>query len=157
MFILGNFYSLNIVLKFSNMRMRWNVRHLSWLLRSYNWWLFLALLSFTVLFLGITTFVEFLCTLLYAFFFPKLPIVKFYRSKAALEGSQTVSADLAVVGIKTEQNEEVWQFFFLPTSKMFSHSNFEILVSEKLLNSCRMVMILSNRSGWAINNYSSKT
>lgn len=60
-----------------------------------------------MLFLGITTFVEFLCTLLYAFFFPKLPIVKFYRSKAALEGSQTVSADLAVAGIQTEQNEEV--------------------------------------------------
>ncbi|KAL6333800.1 hypothetical protein AAG906_028986 [Vitis piasezkii] len=59
-----------------------------------------------MLFLGITTFVEFLCTLLYAFFFPKLPIVKFYRSKAALEGSQTVSADLAVAGIQTEQNEE---------------------------------------------------
>lgn len=53
-----------------------------------------------MLFLAISTIFEFLCILLYAFFFPKLPIVKYYRSKAASEGSKTVSADLAAAGIK---------------------------------------------------------
>lgn len=53
-----------------------------------------------MLFLAISTIFEFLCILLYAFFFPKLPIVKYYRSKAASEGSRTVSADLAAAGIE---------------------------------------------------------
>ncbi|GMY37196.1 equilibrative nucleotide transporter 3-like [Fagus crenata] len=55
-----------------------------------------------MLFLAISTFLEFLCVILYAFFFPKLPIVKYYRSKAASEGSKTVSADLAAAGIQVE-------------------------------------------------------
>ncbi|XP_019160463.1 PREDICTED: equilibrative nucleotide transporter 3-like [Ipomoea nil] len=53
-----------------------------------------------ILFLAISTFFEFLCIVLYAFAFPKFPIVKYYRSKAASEGSKTVAADLAAVGIK---------------------------------------------------------
>ncbi|KAM7271712.1 hypothetical protein ACFE04_030926 [Oxalis oulophora] len=53
-----------------------------------------------ILFFAISCFFEFLCVLLYAFVFPKLPIVKYYRSKAASEGSKTVSADLAAVGIQ---------------------------------------------------------
>ncbi|XP_027160847.1 equilibrative nucleotide transporter 3-like isoform X2 [Coffea eugenioides] len=60
-----------------------------------------------ILFLAISTFFEFLCILLYAFIFPKLPIVKHYRAKAASEGSKTVSADLAAAGIQTEANETV--------------------------------------------------
>ncbi|XP_055806314.1 equilibrative nucleotide transporter 3-like isoform X2 [Solanum dulcamara] len=52
-----------------------------------------------MLFLSISAFFEFLCILLYAFIFPKLPIVKHYRSKAAAEGSTTVAADLAAAGI----------------------------------------------------------
>jgi equilibrative nucleoside transporter 1/2/3 len=64
-------------------------------------------LSFAVLFLAISTFLEFLCVILYAFFFPKLPIVKYYRSKAASEGSKTVSADLAAAGIQVEVDQEV--------------------------------------------------
>ncbi|XP_061982836.1 equilibrative nucleotide transporter 3-like [Populus nigra] len=59
-----------------------------------------------VLFLGISTFLEFLCVLLYAYLFPKLPIVKYCRSKAAAEGSKTVSADLAAAGIQTLANQE---------------------------------------------------
>ncbi|KAL5705913.1 Epsin-3 [Ranunculus cassubicifolius] len=55
-----------------------------------------------LMFLSISTFFEFLCILLYAYVFPKLPIVKYYRSKAASEGSKTVSADLAAGGIQTE-------------------------------------------------------
>ncbi|XP_068334264.1 equilibrative nucleotide transporter 3-like isoform X2 [Pyrus communis] len=54
-----------------------------------------------ILFFAITSFFELLCILLYAFSFPKLPIVKYYRSKAASEGSKTVSADLAAGGIQT--------------------------------------------------------
>ncbi|KAL3519622.1 hypothetical protein ACH5RR_017771 [Cinchona calisaya] len=60
-----------------------------------------------ILFLAISTFFEFLCILLYAFIFPKLPIVRHYRTKAASEGSKTVSADLAAAGIETEANETV--------------------------------------------------
>ncbi|KAI3765149.1 hypothetical protein L2E82_15175 [Cichorium intybus] len=58
----------------------------------------------TMLFLGISTFSEFLCIFLYAFVFAKLPIVKYYRTKAAKEGSKTVSSDLAAAGIQTESN-----------------------------------------------------
>ncbi|ONK74655.1 uncharacterized protein A4U43_C03F8770 [Asparagus officinalis] len=58
------------------------------------------------LFFAISAFFELLCVLLYAFIFPKLPIVKYYRSKAAAEGSKTVSADLIAAGIQ-RQNHEV--------------------------------------------------
>lgn len=57
-----------------------------------------------VLFSSISCFFELLCVLLYAFIFPKLPVVKFYRSKAASEGSLTVTADLAAGGIKSQLN-----------------------------------------------------
>ncbi|XP_076950251.1 equilibrative nucleotide transporter 3-like [Bidens hawaiensis] len=57
-----------------------------------------------MLFLAITTFFEFLCILLYAIVFAKLPIVKHYRAKAAREGSKTVASDLAAAGIQTEHN-----------------------------------------------------
>ncbi|PSS14445.1 Equilibrative nucleotide transporter like [Actinidia chinensis var. chinensis] len=60
-----------------------------------------------ILFLAISAFFELLCVLLYAFVFPKLPIVKYYRSKAASEGSKTVSADLAAGGIYAEPGREV--------------------------------------------------
>ncbi|KAJ8761412.1 hypothetical protein K2173_001543 [Erythroxylum novogranatense] len=59
----------------------------------------------TILFLGLSTFFEVVCVLLYAFFFPKLPIVKYYRAKAASEGSKTVSADLAAAGIDPSANQ----------------------------------------------------
>ncbi|RDX81129.1 Equilibrative nucleotide transporter 3, partial [Mucuna pruriens] len=57
-----------------------------------------------ILFLAISTFIEFVCIILYAICFTKLPIVKYYRSKAASEGSKTVSADLAAAGIQTKTN-----------------------------------------------------
>lgn len=66
-----------------------------------------SLFFLAVLFLGISTFSEFLCILLYAFVFGKLPIVKYYRTKAAKEGSKTVSSDLAAAGIQTESNGTV--------------------------------------------------
>uniref|UniRef100_A0A2N9IAU8 Uncharacterized protein n=1 Tax=Fagus sylvatica TaxID=28930 RepID=A0A2N9IAU8_FAGSY len=64
------------------------------------------------LFLGMSTFFEFLCILLYAIVFPKLPIVKYYRSKAASEGSKTVSSDLSAAGIQTNSNQGVLQLLF---------------------------------------------
>ncbi|KAJ1434811.1 Equilibrative nucleoside transporter [Sesbania bispinosa] len=60
-----------------------------------------------ILFFAMSTFFEFLCIILYAIYFPNLPIVKYYRSKAALEGSKTVSADLAAAGIHNETNQQV--------------------------------------------------
>lgn len=67
-----------------------------------------------VLFFAISTFFELLCVALYAFIFPKLPIVKYFRSKAASEGSKTVSADLAAGGIRTLPGKVllVLPFFF---------------------------------------------
>ncbi|KAF5950004.1 hypothetical protein HYC85_011997 [Camellia sinensis] len=59
-----------------------------------------------ILFFAISAFFELLCVLLYALVFPKLPIVKYYRSKAALEGSKTVSADLAAGGIHAEPGQQ---------------------------------------------------
>ncbi|KAF8112154.1 hypothetical protein N665_0066s0032 [Sinapis alba] len=55
-----------------------------------------------MIFLAISAFIQFLCVMLYAYVFPKLPIVKYYRRKAALEGSKTVTADLAAAGIKNQ-------------------------------------------------------
>ncbi|CAD5176902.1 unnamed protein product [Musa acuminata subsp. malaccensis] len=52
------------------------------------------------LFFAVSAFFELLCVFLYAFVFPKLPIVKYYRAKAASEGSRTVAADLAAAGIE---------------------------------------------------------
>ncbi|KAM3365461.1 hypothetical protein ACQJBY_015280 [Aegilops geniculata] len=52
------------------------------------------------LFFAASCFFELLCVVLYAHVFPKLPIVKFYRAKAASEGSLTVAADLAAAGLQ---------------------------------------------------------
>ncbi|KAK3433223.1 hypothetical protein EUGRSUZ_D00759 [Eucalyptus grandis] len=58
-----------------------------------------------MLFMAISTFFEFICIILYATWFAKIPIVKHYRSKAASEGSKTVSADLAAAGIQTQDGD----------------------------------------------------
>ncbi|KAK8460622.1 hypothetical protein SEVIR_2G360900v4 [Setaria viridis] len=60
-----------------------------------------------MLFFSIACFFELLCVLLYTSVFPTLPIVKYYRSKAASEGSKTVAGDLAAAGVPTEQDEIV--------------------------------------------------
>ncbi|KAL9321279.1 hypothetical protein ACSQ67_013118 [Phaseolus vulgaris] len=59
-----------------------------------------------ILFLAISSFIELVCIFLYAIYFTKLPIVKYYRSKAALEGSKTVAADLAAAGISTKTKDQ---------------------------------------------------
>lgn len=56
-----------------------------------------------MVFLSITTFFMLVCVFLYAMVFAKLPIVKYYRSKAASEGSKTVTADLIAAGTETQQ------------------------------------------------------
>ncbi|KAK1412237.1 hypothetical protein QVD17_33319 [Tagetes erecta] len=60
-----------------------------------------------LLFLLISIFFEFLCIFHYAFVFTKLPIVKHYRRKAALEGSKTVSSDLSAAGIQSELTQRL--------------------------------------------------
>ena len=60
-----------------------------------------------VLFFSITCLFELACLLLYTFVFAKLPIVKYYRAKAAAEGSKTVASDLAAAGIIAEQHGQV--------------------------------------------------
>lgn len=64
-----------------------------------------------MLFLAISTFCEVLCVFLYAFVFSKLPIVKYYRTKAAREGLKSVASDLAAAGIQTEPSETVRTLF----------------------------------------------
>ncbi|KAH9792814.1 hypothetical protein KPL71_004296 [Citrus sinensis] len=71
------------------------------------WLILMTSLFFAVLFFAISSFFEFLCVILYAFVFPKIPIVKYYRNKAASEGSKTVAADLAAGGIQMLSKEEV--------------------------------------------------
>ncbi|GER41616.1 equilibrative nucleoside transporter, partial [Striga asiatica] len=68
-----------------------------------------------IMFLAISTFFEFICIFLYAFVFGNLPIVKNFRKKAALEGSKTVSADLAVTGIHTSDGKIVKNQLLKPT------------------------------------------
>lgn len=56
-----------------------------------------------ILFFAISTFFELLCVLLYAFVFPKLPIVKYYQAKAASELSTKPSSD-ATAGTTQKQH-----------------------------------------------------
>ncbi|KAK8947022.1 Equilibrative nucleotide transporter 3 [Platanthera zijinensis] len=59
-----------------------------------------------MIFFTVSSILELLCVLLYAYVFPKLPIVRYYRAKAASEGSKTVSADLAAAGISVKDEPE---------------------------------------------------
>uniref|UniRef100_M4ERJ1 Uncharacterized protein n=1 Tax=Brassica campestris TaxID=3711 RepID=M4ERJ1_BRACM len=61
-----------------------------------------------VLFIGIATLIELGCLILYVTVFAKLPIVKYYRSKAGKEGAKSVAADLAAAGLQ-EQAQQVQQ------------------------------------------------
>ncbi|KAL0928035.1 hypothetical protein M5K25_002269 [Dendrobium thyrsiflorum] len=58
-----------------------------------------------MLFFAVASFLELLCVLLYAYIFPKLSIVRYYRAKAASEGSKTVSADLAAAGVEVKNEQ----------------------------------------------------
>ncbi|PPS18172.1 hypothetical protein GOBAR_AA02391 [Gossypium barbadense] len=78
--------------------------------------------EFIQLFFAISSFFEFLCVLLYAYVFAKLPVVKYYRSKAASEGSKTVASDLAAGGIQA-----------LPETDDVESKNQERLSNKELL------------------------
>ncbi|WCJ29926.1 Equilibrative nucleotide transporter 6 [Euphorbia peplus] len=86
-----------------------------------------------MLFLAISTFMEFLCILLYAFYFPKLPIVKYYRAKAASRGLEMVSSDLAATGIhEPESQDDSIQMERLSKKKLLL-SNFDYLSGLSLV------------------------
>ncbi|XP_010533854.1 PREDICTED: equilibrative nucleotide transporter 3 [Tarenaya hassleriana] len=76
-----------------------------------------------LLFLAISTLIELLCIFLYAYVFPKLPIVKYYRAKAAAEGAKTVSADLMAAGLQ----DKAAQVAELDQSKIQRRSNKQLL------------------------------
>jgi len=50
---------------------------------------------------------ELVCVLLYAYVFPRIPVVKYYRAKAIIQGSRTVWADLAAGGIQVQPITQV--------------------------------------------------
>ncbi|CAE5966718.1 unnamed protein product [Arabidopsis arenosa] len=50
------------------------------------------------LFFVVSASFELVCVLLYAYVFPRIPIVKYYRGEAILQGAITVAADLAAGG-----------------------------------------------------------
>ncbi|XP_030518496.2 LOW QUALITY PROTEIN: equilibrative nucleotide transporter 3-like [Rhodamnia argentea] len=79
-----------------------------------------------IMFFAISSFFELLCVLLYAFIFPRLPIVKYYRSKAASEGSKTVSADLAAGGVQALPCQEAEE----DPKQLERFSNKELLIQN---------------------------
>ncbi|CAI0550158.1 unnamed protein product, partial [Linum tenue] len=86
-----------------------------------------------LLFFAISSFFELICVVLYAFVFPKLPVVKYYRAKAATEGSKTVCADLAAGGLQTLPDQEVHTLLlFVYFSPFFSVSELELTRISRL-------------------------
>lgn len=63
------------------------------------------MLFLVVLFIGIATLIELGCLILYVTVFAKLPIVKYYRSKAGKEGAKSVAADLAAAGLQDQAQQ----------------------------------------------------
>nr|GEY06855.1 equilibrative nucleotide transporter 3-like [Tanacetum cinerariifolium] len=51
-----------------------------------------------LLYIAISIVFQFQCVFFYAFVFPNLPVVKYYRAKAAGEGSETIASNLSIVG-----------------------------------------------------------
>lgn len=99
-----------------------------------------------VLFLAISTIFELVCVILYAFVFPKLPIVKYFRAKAASEGSKTVSADLAAGGIQT-----LGVYFCLDNGARHSVIKLFWSSGDTLELFCRLNRTQKNNHAWATN------
>ncbi|KAI3875283.1 hypothetical protein MKX03_001281 [Papaver bracteatum] len=82
-----------------------------------------------MVFLSVATSFMLLCAALYAFVFAQLPIVKYYRSKAASEGSKTVAADLVAAGVEMQQyggaDEECHKQLERLTTKQLLIQNFD--------------------------------
>ncbi|RZC79917.1 hypothetical protein C5167_042494 [Papaver somniferum] len=79
-----------------------------------------------MMFLVISALFELLFLLLYAFVFVKIPVVKYYHAKAALEGSKTVMADLAYAPV--QQNETAEEG---PNDKLERLSHKQLLLENK--------------------------
>ncbi|KAG0568465.1 hypothetical protein KC19_6G021100 [Ceratodon purpureus] len=60
----------------------------------------------SLVFFFISAFFELTCIFLYAYVFPRLTCVQYYRAKAASEGSLTVTADLVAVGNTAFENNK---------------------------------------------------
>ncbi|GJU95022.1 equilibrative nucleotide transporter 3 [Tanacetum coccineum] len=60
-----------------------------------------------LLFLAISIVFQFQCAFFYAFVFPNLPVVKYYRAKAAGEGSKTIASNLSIVGAENGFDQHV--------------------------------------------------
>ncbi|CAN6859591.1 unnamed protein product [Brassica oleracea] len=88
-----------------------------------------------MIFLAISAFIQFLCVMLYAYVFPKLPIVKYYRRKAASEGSKTVTADLVAAGIK----KSIIFWFLYENTGQHGLGSWYALVLVAMYNSGNMV------------------
>ena len=114
-----------------------------------------------VLFFSITCLFELVCLLLYTFVFAKLPIVKYYRTKAAAEGSKTVASDLAAAGIIAEQHGQVCVPPVIDTKQLcvslqLYHSRSECSWCS-VGDSCRSRRIHRNTSVWPLKSCSCRT
>ncbi|CAN6477304.1 unnamed protein product [Victoria cruziana] len=88
--------------------------------RSYSYWC--CFIAFAVLFFSICSLMELACILLYAFVFPKLEIGRYFRSKAASEGSKTIASNLAAGGVAQGSDKDVE-----------NPNNFQCLSNKELL------------------------
>ncbi|CAI0375626.1 unnamed protein product [Linum tenue] len=112
-----------------------------------------------VLFMAVSTSMEFLCFLLYAFYLPKIPIVNYYRNKASMEGSKTVSADLKAAGIHTpttDQGERGFKPHVRLSSKELLIQNMDyatVLFLVYMLTLYMLVLIATFNSGDLLGRY----
>lgn len=87
---------------------------------------------------------------MYATWFAKIPVVKYCRSKAASEGSKTVSADLAAAGIQRQVRHSSGIFSIIVVKFVFP---LIYLKPWKFWNFGRMETLID----WAPNNFCFKT
>ncbi|GFP82766.1 equilibrative nucleotide transporter 3 [Phtheirospermum japonicum] len=78
-----------------------------------------------MLYMGISTFVEFMCIFMYAYIFAKIPIVKHFRKKAALDRSRALAANVVV---DVQINNEMLSFYYLQVDER--QSNKELVLQN---------------------------
>ncbi|KAB5533929.1 hypothetical protein DKX38_017015 [Salix brachista] len=113
-----------------------------------------------VLFLGISTFLEFLCALLCAYFFPKLPV---FTELLPLKGSLRRIKDcfLAAVGILKPANQEVLRLsfyfprqFWLGKSVLSPGSTLsDVQGNFEILNRCHFMLLLQAAEKLALDEF----
>ena len=92
----------------------------------------LRLILCAVVFFFISAFFELTCIFLYASLFPRLACVKYYRSKAASEGSLTVTADLVAVGSTDFVYVRVSQIDIRVILQLYASEKFSLISSSGL-------------------------